>query len=102
MPEVEPGEERVMMKIAGVLVDMLVERNAELYGPYVVYNDHRRVLYVQVIRVICRMLEAALLWYKKFRGELEQDAFEFNPYDPCVANRERKGAKHTLLFLCMT
>ena len=44
------------------------------------------------------MLEAALLWYKKFRLELEQEGFKFNPYNPCVANRERSGSQHTVLF----
>jgi hypothetical protein len=62
MPEVKDGDERVMMKITGVLVDMLVELNPELYGPYLVYEKNRKVLYVQVIRAIYRMLEAALLW----------------------------------------
>jgi hypothetical protein len=32
MPEVKDGNERVMMKITGVLVNMLVELNPELYG----------------------------------------------------------------------
>jgi hypothetical protein len=100
MPEVKDGDERVMMKITGVLVDMLVELNPELYGPYVVYERNRqnKVLYVQVMRAIYGMLEAAILWYKKFRGELEQKGFKFNPYDPCVANRTEKGSQHTLLF----
>jgi hypothetical protein len=45
------------------------------------------------------MLEAALLWYKKFRHELEQEGFKFNPpYDPCVENREKNGSQQTLLF----
>jgi hypothetical protein len=66
MPEVKDGNERVMMKITGVLVDMLVELNPELYGPYVVYEKNRKVLYVQVMRAIYGMLEAAPLWYKKF------------------------------------
>ena len=68
MPEVKDGDERVMMKITGVLVDMLVELNRELYGPYVVYERNRRnkVLYVQVMRAIYGMLEAAIIWYKKF------------------------------------
>jgi hypothetical protein len=98
MPEVKDGDERVMMKITGVLVDMLVELNPELYGPYVVYKKNRKVLYVQVIRAIYGMLEAALLWYKKFRKELEAAEFKFNPYDPCAANRQEKGSQHTLLF----
>jgi hypothetical protein len=42
--EVEPGDERVMMKITGVLADMLVELKPELYGPYVVYEKNRKVL----------------------------------------------------------
>ena len=39
MLEVKPGEERVMMKITGVLVDMLVQLNPEVYGPYVVFEN---------------------------------------------------------------
>ena len=46
MPEVKPGENRVMMKIMGVLVDMLVQLSPEVYGPYVVFEDGRRVFYV--------------------------------------------------------
>jgi hypothetical protein len=38
MPELQDGDERVMMKITGVLVDMLTELNPLLYGPYVVYE----------------------------------------------------------------
>jgi hypothetical protein len=35
-----------MMKITGVLVNMLVKLNPELYGSYVVYEKTRKVLYV--------------------------------------------------------
>jgi hypothetical protein len=77
---------------------MLVELNPELYRPYVVYKKTRKVLYVRVLRAIYGMLEAALLWYKKLRHELEQEGFKFNPYDPCVANREKNGLQQTLLF----
>jgi hypothetical protein len=55
--------------------------------------------YVQVMRAIYGMLEAALLWYKKFQKELEQEGFKFNPHDPCVANRVKKGSQHTVLFM---
>jgi hypothetical protein len=65
----------------------------------VVYEKRtRKVLYVQVLRAIYGMLEAALLWYKKFQHEWEQEGFKFNPYDPCVANRDKKGLQQTLLF----
>jgi hypothetical protein len=36
LPKKEPGEDRVVMKITGVLVDMLVGINPDLYGPAVV------------------------------------------------------------------
>ena len=96
--EMPQGEERVMMKITGVLVDMLVQLDPKLYGPYVVFENGRKVLYVQVLRAIYGMLTASLLWYLKFRKDLEGIGFEFNPYDPCIANRMRVGAQHTVRF----
>ena len=74
------------MKITGVLVDLLVDIAPEVYGPYIVFENGRKVIYVQVLRALYGMLTATLLWYQKFRGDLEKEGFEFNPYDPCVAN----------------
>lgn len=98
MPKTKDGEERVVMKITGVLVDMLVQLNPELYGKFVVYENGRKVLYVQVLRAIYGMLQSSLLWYQKLRGDLEEIGFEFNPYDPCVANRIQNGKQQTILF----
>ena len=44
------------------------------------------------------MLTVSLLWYKKFRGDLEGIGFEFNPYDPCVCNRTVSKKQHTVRF----
>ena len=98
IPAEQLNKERVMMKISGILVDMLVKLNPELYGPHVVFEKGKKVLYVQVLRAIYGMLQAALLWYKKFREDLEKEGFKFNPYDPCVANRTVDGSQHTILF----
>jgi hypothetical protein len=49
MPE---GKERVIMKITGVLVDMLVQIAPETYGPYVVFENGKKVLYVQVLKAL--------------------------------------------------
>ncbi len=92
------GEERVIMKITGVLVDLMVEMEPEVYGPYVVYENGRKVLYVQVLRALYGMLIAALRWYQTFKADLESIGFEFNPYDPCVANRTVRGKQHTVRF----
>jgi hypothetical protein len=66
LPKKDPGEDRVVMKITGVLVDMLVNINPKLYGPAVVLENRKKVLYVEVLKTIYGMLKAALLWYKTF------------------------------------
>ena len=54
---------RVMMKITGLLVDMLIELDPR-YWDYVVKENGKRVIYVRVLRAIYGMLEASMLWYK--------------------------------------
>ena len=44
------------------------------------------------------MLQAALLWYSKFREDLESKGFKFNPYDPCAANWMMGDKQHTIVF----
>ena len=51
-----------------------------------------------MLKVIYGMLQAALLWYNKFRQELEKEGFEFNPYDPCMGNRTKIGSQHMIRF----
>ena len=61
MPETKDGEDRVIMKITGILVDLMITLDAERYGPYVVYENGKKVLYVETLRVIYGMLLASLL-----------------------------------------
>ena len=64
MPTDPDEKDRVIMKISGVLVDMLVELSPEEYGPYVVIENGKKVLCVRILKALCGMLAAALLWYK--------------------------------------
>ncbi len=98
MPEPKPGEDRVIMKITGVLADLLVELAPDIYSSFVVLENGKRVLYVQVLRALYGMLVAALLWHKQFRSDLENIGFTFNPYDPCTANKKVHGKQHTVVF----
>jgi hypothetical protein len=50
------------------------------------------------LMAIYGMLKAALLWYRRFRRDLESQNFEFNPYDPCVANRWVEHKRQTVKF----
>ena len=56
------------------------------------------MLYLVCEKVIYGMLEAGLMWYKKFCTDLESIGFRFNPYDACVANRIVRGEQHTIRF----
>jgi hypothetical protein len=58
LPKKEPGEDRVVMKITGVLVNMLVDINPELYDPAIVLENCKKVLYVEILKAIYVMLEA--------------------------------------------
>ena len=49
MPKVQEGKERIMMKIAGVSVDMLVQMNPKLCGPRVVCEKNHKVLRMQAL-----------------------------------------------------
>jgi hypothetical protein len=98
MPEIENGADMVVMKIKGILLQILMEISPETYGPYVVMEDGKLVIYLRVLKALYGMLVAALLWYRKFRNDLEEIGFVFNPYDPCVANRTIKGSQQTVRF----
>ena len=63
MPEIKDGEDRVVMKISGLLVKLLCELAPETYAPYVVLENGKKVLYLLVLRAIYGMLQAALIWY---------------------------------------
>ncbi len=98
LPKMSEDEDRVIMKITGAMVDMLVSVAPEIYSGYVVFENGKKVIYLVVLKAIYGMLQASLLWYKKFRSDLEAIDFKFNPYDPCVANRITDGNQHTVRF----
>lgn len=45
------------------------------------------------------MLISALLFYKKFKSDLEECGFKFNTYDTCVANRMVNRKQYIVRFL---
>ena len=63
-----------------------------------VFENSKKIIYVVVLSAIYLILVSALLIYNKFCGYLGNIGFEFNPYNPCVANRIRVGKQHTFIF----
>ena len=77
----------VNIKIKGVLVDILLEISPDVYGPHVItYRKGVKQLILQCQIKIYGMMKACLLYYEKFRKSLEDEGYEFNPYDPYVSN----------------
>ena len=96
--DIEEGD-RIIMKIRGPLVDMLVEMDPETYKTFVVFdNSGSKILYVQVLKAIYGMLQSSMLFYKKLCKDLQSIGFVLNPYDPCVANRVVQGQQHTVTW----
>lgn len=89
---------RIIMKIRGSLFDMLVEIAPEIYASYVVIENGQKVLYVLMLKALYGMLQSSLLYYKKFRKDIEEIGFKVNPYDICVANWNVNGSQHTVTW----
>ena len=96
-PKLEDGEEEVIMKITGALVNILTDMDPEM-RKFVVIENGKRVIYTVVLRAIYGMLQSSLLWYNQFRGDLEERGFVFNEYDPCIANKTVNGKQQTIRF----
>ncbi len=86
------------MKITGILVDILIKMAPHIYADYVCYENGKAVIYVVVLMAIYGMLISALLWYKKFKSDLETIGFVFNDYDMCIANCMVNGKQQTIKF----
>jgi hypothetical protein len=95
---VNDSNEKIIMKIRGQLVDMLVALDPELYTPYISSESSEKIIYVELLKALYGTLQAALLFYKKLKKDLEGIGFKINPYDPCVANRTIKNKQHTVTW----
>ena len=50
VPTKKYGEERMIMKITGVIADMLAELDSETYRKHVVFKNLKKVIYIVVLR----------------------------------------------------
>jgi len=96
--EVDPEDGIILMKIRGAMVDYLLQIDYARYRDYVTIEENKKILYVKMLKALYGMLKSSLLYYKKFRKDIEEIGFEVNPYDPCVANRMVNGKQHTIVW----
>ena len=91
-------DDRVILKIRGKLVDMLVDIDPGTYAKFVAFENGKKILYCEVLKAIYGMLMSALMFYKKWRKDLIRKGYTINPYDPCVANKIIRGKQHTVTW----
>jgi hypothetical protein len=75
---------------------MLIKIAPKVYEGYWTYKGKTKVLYVKMLKIIYGMLQSSLLYYKKFRKDIESIGFKVNPYDPCVSNCIVNRKQHTV------
>jgi hypothetical protein len=65
---------------------------------YVIDEGKHKIMYVRMLKALYGMLISSILYYKKFRKDIESIGFEVNPYDICVANRKVSGKQQTVTW----
>ena len=85
------------MKLVGDFVDIMCEVNPE-HKKNVVYENGKKVLYMEVLQAIYGCIESVLRWYELFSETLEKEGWKINPYDKCVANKEISGEQCTIVW----
>jgi hypothetical protein len=90
-------DEYVLLKLTGESVDIMCTVNAK-YVAFVVIENGKKVLYLQLKKALYGCVRSALLWYELFAGTLKKMGFELNPYDPCIANKVIEGAQCTIAW----
>ena len=92
-------KDMVIIRVRGVLVDMLEKIGPDIYGPYVTKDKKgAKQILLQCLNTIYETMVASLLYCSKFCKTLYRNGFELNPSDPCVANHMVKGAQQTICF----
>ena len=92
-------KKRVIIRIRGMLVDILVKIAPDIYQDYVTTDrkENKQIL-VECLNALYGTMVAALLYYQKFTNSLKEKGYNVNPYDPCVWNKKIKGSQCTICF----
>jgi hypothetical protein len=97
--QVEDKEDMTIIKIHGVLVDILIQIAPDVYKSYVTTDKKgMKQLLVQCQNALYGTMVVSLLYYCKFTKSLASVGFEINPYNPCVVNKTVDGTQMTICF----
>ena len=85
--EIALDRDKIILKIREQLVDIIIEICPGVCDKYVQYKGGQNILYIPMIKALYGILVSLILYYKKFREDIEGIGFQVNPYDICVANQ---------------
>ena len=83
----------VMIKLQCQIMDILCEMKPE-YKKFVVYENGKATIYMQLMKTLCGYIKSALLWCDLFTGELREIGYKLNPYNKCGQQNDRWQAVH--------
>ena len=96
--EAPQGDKRVMMKIRGEIIDMLLEIDPEKHKDFMIGEDRNKVSHAYILKEFHGMLMASVLRCNKFRKGIEAEGYKVKPCDTCVANKTMKGKQLALTW----
>jgi hypothetical protein len=63
------NKDYIIMKMVGMLAELMVKTNPKLYQQYIILEKCRAVLYLQLQKALYGMMKSALLFYRKLVSE---------------------------------
>ena len=91
-------DELVHVRFTGKMVDLLLEVNHDMYAPYVTHKGRECMMYVELLKALYGMVQAARLFWEKLTAKLLEWGFTPNPYDSCVMNKIVQGKQLTVAW----
>ena len=94
----EDVNKQIILILRGTAAEILINIAPNIYLPFLEYEKGQKVLYLECTNVIYGTLKAAVLFYMKFKKDIEAQGFKINPYDRCVANKIINEKQMTVLW----
>ena len=92
-----PKTKFVLLKLEDEFIKIICDINPD-YIPYVrTEKNGKKVLYLQLLKVLYRCIESALLWYNCYTKSLKKLGFKLNENDKCIANKTINSKECTIV-----
>jgi hypothetical protein len=89
--------DKIIMKIRGQLVDVLLEICPGACDRHVIVEGKQKIVHARMLKALCGMLVSSVLCHKKFRKDIEEIGFKVDPHDMCVASQMKDGEQQTVM-----